>query len=213
EPFEAQVLSAVRRQRILQTQPPPAPEAASVPSLIASATPQGLIARVESAGPWKEVILAENTIGYTSPNYQNHSGGSTSVTSPEFKLGFINLSQTLKEAFLTNQQFLVCTDAAQLGALFTDLEAAGTPSETTADPVFNNKMYLQEWPFFLQTGKNGSVAGEYRNILICKFCKGALVDWVKNPAVWTQAGDFNDPTELRQLSQWLQDYLAEAQGQ
>src|SRR5690606_28490735 len=57
--------------------------------------------------------------------------------------------------------------------------------------------------------------GDYKNVLIFKFCDGSLKDRVMNPQDWTEAGNFNstDNNGLTAVSQWLQDYIADAEKQ
>ena len=208
--FEAQVISTSRKA-IISTKLPPAIFGKNEPEVIISTTPQGAIAKVKPDGRWNEVILAQNSIGATGSNYLNFKGSGAGTFSPEFKVGFINLSEALKDAFQTNQQFLVATQAENLGRLFTKMTDKQQKAGESGETIFNNKMFIRDWPFFIHTGSNGD--GGYRNVLIFKFCKGSLKERLKDPAIWTRPGHFNPPGELPQVAKWLQDYIAQAEAQ
>jgi hypothetical protein len=103
----------------------------------------------------------------------------------------------LQRAFQTNQQFLVITNNTHLGD-------------------FHNELNIAGWPFVFNTGKNQRL-GDYKNVVIFKFCNESLLDRIKNPALWTQPRDFNgaksaNPSdlELQLISRWLQDYVNDA---
>ncbi|OUS00807.1 hypothetical protein A9Q86_08615 [Flavobacteriales bacterium 33_180_T64] len=155
---------------------------------ITATTNQGLIVTVENDGQWKELQLAKNEILDTI-----------------YQLKFTNLASQLRSAFQTNQQFLVITDNTFLGAL---------NSENVEDDVakFYNKMSIEEWAFDINTGVD-NLYGDYRNVLIFKFCDGTLKDRVMNPQDWTEASNFNatDNNGLTAVSQWLQDYILDAE--
>ena len=156
----------------------------------AATTNQGLIVNVETDGNWSELQLAKND-----------------VLGNIYELKFTNLASQLKSAFQTNQQFLVITDNTFLGTLTSsDIQNEGA--------AFYNKMSIQEWAFDINTGVD-NLYGDYKNVLIFKFCDGSLKDRVMNPQDWTEAGNFNstDNNGLTAVSQWLQDYIADAEQQ
>ncbi len=223
--LENKVLQPIRKQKIgkdFLAHVVPAGTATSTE--INAATPQGLVAKVEQAtGDWSELILAENAEtadNETGPNYSNHD--ITDTTQSEFKFGFVNLQSKLQEAFQTNQQFLVVTDATNLGDLFNSHTGEMDISTLSgSEAIFNNKMFIDDWPFIVKTGENGNETGEYRNVLIFKFCKGSLLERIQNPALWTNPCDFNgdqttdpyDTSELAGVSSWINQYFENAKGQ
>jgi hypothetical protein len=156
----------------------------------AATTNQGLIANVETDGHWSALQLAKNEVLGTI-----------------YKLKFENLTSQLKNAFQTNQQFLVVTDNTYLG----DLISSGAQSDIAA---FYNKMSIQQWAFNINTGVD-NLYGDYKNVLIFKFCDGTLKNRVMNPQNWTAASNFNvtGNNGLTAVSHWLQDYIADAEQQ
>ncbi|MGQ7874935.1 hypothetical protein [Bacillus sp. 1A] len=107
-------------------------------------------------------------------------------------LKFESVTRELRNALQTNQQFLVITDNKNIGQ-------------------FKNKIPIAGWPFHINIGSDiNNASGEFRNILIFKFCKGSLFDYVKNPKLWTNPETFNDPNQLSDLSYSLQDYCQQA---
>lgn len=111
-----------------------------------------------------------------------------------YELAFANLDPVLQDAVQTNQQFLVVT---RLDGL--------------TDTTFQNVIRIAGWPFQIEVGK-GNTLGDYRNVLIFKFIRGKLSELIRNPSNWTSADAFNATggQGLAFLSQWLQDYIAEA---
>jgi len=227
--FESQVLSKERKALINSQSPADqvSKSAKKRKQLLADAasdytsstSPQGLIAHVNHAdASWSLLNLGQNTIdtGLT-PEYLYPEGQSPDDPS-QYQLSFINLSNTLKNGFLTNQQFLVVTQNNHLGQLFSDSGQTGGGS--TAEAFFNNKMSIEDWPFDLNVGKENQYA-DYKNVLIFKFCEGTLKERVKNPQIWTQPNTFNtegttDSTQAYQqlvaISSWLQQYFDEAEA-
>ncbi|MGX5586021.1 hypothetical protein ACWKTX_19995 [Bacillus thuringiensis] len=107
-------------------------------------------------------------------------------------LKFKNITSALRNALQTNQQFLVITDNTNI-------------------KEFENKIPIAGWPFHINIGSGiNNASTEFRNVLIFKFCKGSLFDYVKNPKLWTNPEDFNNPIQLSNLSDWLQDYCQQA---
>ena len=199
--FESQIISTERKMLISARKPAPIIESKKskgargsrqAANFIHSTTPQGALATIQPDGSWNEVVLAQNSLDHdsllpstsqslsnASPHYLNFTGSGEGTTDPEFKFGFLNLTEALKDAFQTNQQFLVATQSENLGKLFSDLTSNPATSETN-EPLFNNKMYIREWPFFIKTGENRT--NDYRNVLIFKFCKGSLKERLTDPA-------------------------------
>jgi hypothetical protein len=224
--FESTVLSAERKALISATLTTPrvskskskrAFAEASTTTYTASTTPQGLVANVNNDGTWGLLNLAQNTVNGGPPEYLNPVNQPPSAP-PQYQLSFINLLPQMQSAFLTNQQFLVVTNNQYLGDLFSTMNTPG--GGTSTQPIFNNKMSIEDWPFDLNVG-TGNTYADYNNILIFKFCKGTIIDRVKNPKDWTQADAFNIPKEstdpdsaynqLVAVSSWLQTYLQEAE--
>lgn len=183
----------------------------------ASTTPQGMIAHVNNNGSWELLNLAQNTVNNGPAEYLNPAG-QVPAAPPQYQLSFTNLMPQMQNAFLTNQQFLVMTNNQYLGDLFSMMNTPG--GGTSGQPVFNNKMSIEDWPFDLNVGTNNTYA-DYNNVLIFKFCKGAIIDRIKNPKEWTQPNAFNidknntDPAsaynQLVAVSSWLQNYLQAAE--
>lgn len=183
----------------------------------ASATPQGLLAHVNNTGSWSLLNLGQNTITSGASSEYVYPENEDPTNPSQYQLSFINLSSTLQNAFLTNQQFLVVTQNNYLGELFSDGKTAGGSSSSSA--IFNNKMAIEDWPFDINVGTSNTYA-DYNNVVIFKFCAGTLIDYVKNPNIWTEANTFNTDGEtnpdnayqqLVAISSWLQAYLQEAE--
>jgi hypothetical protein len=104
------------------------------------------------------------------------------------RLEFINLGNDLRDALQSNQLFLVTSLAEPLGQFLHDITIA-------------------EWPFRINVGEGG--AGNYRNVLIFKFGRGAIKDLVTDPRAWTSANVFND--DPARMSLWLQNYITSAE--
>lgn len=114
-------------------------------------------------------------------------------------------TQAMQDALQTNQLFLVAVNPAP----FVD---------PATNATFTNIVNIADWTITANVGA-GASATAYKNVLIMKFCSGTLQDRVTNPNRWTAAKDFSllrdTPPAARDLSytglsQWLQDYIAEA---
>ncbi len=196
--FEFQIILPSRKSKINHSSPISAQskytyhnkELLANATTTAATTNQGLVVNIETDGNWSELQLAKNDI-----------------LGNIYQLKFTNLASELKNAFQTNQQFLVITDNTFLGTLT-------SPDANSDIAAFYNKMSIQEWAFDINTGVD-NLYGDYRNVLIFKFCDGSLKDRVTNPQDWTEAGNFNatDSNGLTAVSQWLQDYIADAEQQ
>jgi hypothetical protein len=215
--FETQILSPIRKTKIAKENPKHKIDSNS--DYVHVTTPQGLIAKIDNIkeeGKWKEVIVSENTesaIDTEKNNYVNFKGSGLGTETPEFKFGFINLQKELQEVFQSNQQFLVATDPKKFGTLVSKLTDHQLNYAERTTPFFNNRMYINDWPFDVNTGDNGDVTGEFRNVLIMKFCKGTLRERIQNPSLWTDSCEFNQKDHLNAISEWLQNYLSEAKKQ
>lgn len=129
------------------------------------------------------------------------------------ELAFLNPVAKLEQAFQAGQLMLVVANSQYTGG-------------------FENELTIGGWTMAADVG-SGSRYGDYANILIVKAVPGALYDpnasdpttnLVANPTKWTMAGDFAapstvgpdgsplppDPSQLANLSLWLQDYFAAA---
>lgn len=98
----------------------------------------------------------------------------------------------LREALQNSKLFLVITKALQP-------EHVGK---------FHNKTSIAGWPFELRTGEKQQY-GNYSNVLIFKFGKGAVSELVKHPEQWTNGPHLNETEneELYAVSAWLQHYI------
>lgn len=226
--FESKVLSAERKALITAAFTTPNSSKNKAGRITAktgtsvytsSTTPQGMIANVNNDGTWSLLNLAQNTVSSNPSEYEYlNPTGQAPATPPQYQLSFINLMPQMQSAFLTNQQFLVMTNNQYLGDLFSMMDTSG--GGFSSQPVFNNKISIEDWPFDLNVGI-GNTYADYNNVLIFKFCKGSIIDRVKNPKEWTQAAAFNidrsntDPAaaynQLVAVSSWLQDYLEAAE--
>lgn len=113
---------------------------------------------------------------------QNHEDGS--------KLEFLNLGDSLRDALQSNQMFLVVSLKEPLG-------------------TFQHEISIAGWPFNINVGDNNDETGEYRNILIFKFGRGAIKDLVTDPKSWINPNVFNsDPSRM---SLYLQNYISNAE--
>lgn len=106
-------------------------------------------------------------------------------------LQFQPASPTLQTALQSNQLFLVISY-----------------DNGTALTNFSNEIEIQGWPFKLDV-PTASVNGKYSNVIIFKFCQGALIDKVQNIQGWNMPDVFNDTSSngLPNLSMWLEEYI------
>jgi hypothetical protein len=107
-------------------------------------------------------------------------------------MAFSALAAPLQAALQTNQLFLVASNPSGLGS-------------------FANELSIEGWPFIFNVGAK-TATGDFSNVLIFKFRPGRLVDLVASSNAWTQAEDFNAPSDIAPLSAWLQAYFSQAQS-
>ncbi|MHA7777314.1 hypothetical protein [Roseibium sp. M-1] len=163
-------------------------------------TPSGQIATIDTksgSADWQEILLGQ-------------------ITTPEAsQMAFELPSEELQSAFQTNQLFLVVANDKHL------LRTGGS---------FENRLNIGGWTLGANIGQSPQF-GDYANVMIVKGKRGKLYDptlpkdenLVANPSKWTSAdvfaapttegNDTPDPSQLINLSQWLQDYFEDALSQ
>lgn len=197
--FESQIIAACRKQRVADaTQPHKAlarsqrlQRRARAPAgaLPRATTPQGLLVDLDDDGAtYARVLLARSRPGLEPLDF-----------------AFVQPTTLLQEALQTNQLFMVAVN----------------PVPFTRDGAsFLNRMEIADWRFLANIG-SGAQTTSYRNVLIMKYCSGSLKERIDNPNRWTQPQAFslveNTPSgqqdlALTGLSQWLQDFVADAQA-
>jgi hypothetical protein len=201
--FEYQILNPFRKNKIVTKQEISNRQAAGIRyrtrirenSSLANddyftTTPQGLLVHVETDEQkmqfWETLVLATNQ--------------DTSVPANAL-LQLQNVNATIQSAFQTNQQFLVVSLKDSFGTL--------SDQQQDHQTQFNNTISIAGWPFHLDIGSNDY--GDYSNVMIFKFCSGALTDRIQNTQSWTQPGDFvGDANEQMMLSRWMANYCNNA---
>ncbi|WP_444890507.1 hypothetical protein [Microbulbifer sp. DLAB2-AA] len=196
--FELQILNPTRKQAIAAS---PGPTGSTGPqhalsgirdlslggSVVPSVTPQGFFVEVDTSNAtWAQMILCQNQGRH---------------------LQFLNVSSALQSALQTNEQFLVITKNDTLGTL--------SPTGATGpNATFDNLISIEGWPFQFNVGSDNT-PGNYSNILIFKFCKGSVLERVRNVASWTSPGVFNADGvgDLASLSNWLIQYIKDGVAQ
>ncbi len=154
-------------------------------TLVNATNQNGFFIRVsEETFTWEKMQLASNQF--------IRSNGQLSEV---YTLAFNDLSATLQSAFQTNQLFLV---------------ASSDVANVLGD--FANKMQIEEWPFDLNVpvpNPEEPNTGQYKNIIIFKYCDQTLQERVQNIQFWTQPEAFNDTANngLANLSGWISDYI------
>ncbi|WP_300488899.1 hypothetical protein [Flavobacterium sp.] len=200
--FEKQILNPTRKNLIAQAMQKQnisaAPNglhsarAATEDTGISSTSPQGFYVNVnQQTGVWDVLQLASN-------QFMTAEGTLSKV----FDLQFTPASSTLQTALQSNQLFLVISYNEQLS------------DGTYVLDNFSNEMEIAEWPFILNVPKEPT-NGKYKNVLIFKFCTGALIDKVQNIQGWNSPDTFNDTSNsgLPNLSMWLQQYIQSGMDQ
>lgn len=184
--LEREVLAVERRARIADSASRPSPVDVAEGTFASDGTskvmtPQGFVVELGDSGAWRRVSLAQTV--------------SSENSSAETGLGFENVDDTLRAALQTNQQFLVITQPK------VPWTGAGT--------VFHDELRPQGWPFHVRVG-TGSNPGDYRNVLLLKFCDGTLEDRVRDHRRWTAAESFN--SEPADVADWLRAYIDQAKA-
>lgn len=194
--LEIQAVTVERRAQIQANGGPvsagidPKATASPLPSRVT--TPQGFLVDLatDGSGGWQRVHLAQ-TVWSPDP---------VKIPPITTTLALDTVDDTLRGAFQTNQQMLVVTNPKAPWTLAPSVAApAGTQFEDTLSP--------QGWPFNISVG-GGSNPDDYRNVLIFKFCNGALEQRVADPTSWTEADQFNDDSAA--VSAWILTYIAQA---
>jgi hypothetical protein len=189
ESFEYQLINPTRKAAIesmavvapLQSHTSPTGDQNNVTAI----TPEGHAAVFDDAGNWLRLRIA----------LMSSSAGTDIEITFNQASGAAKMPQPLQEAFLTNQQFLVVTSVANLGA-------------------FTNRLTMSHWPFILDPSKNTTV-GDYRNVIIFKSANATVSQLARHPELWTRYADFNNATTDPNgtfLSNWLVDYLNQAKA-
>jgi hypothetical protein len=214
-PFESQILSserkrllgAVSRQRVAAmkwARRSNTAEPADTAKRQAT-TPQGLYAEVAVPDPnsnvaeslYHEIVLARSL------------AKSPAVGTVDFS--FVELEPQTQDLFQTNQLMAVIVNPAYLGAA--NPPPKGKPIPPDGVPIFNRDVVIADWRMTAAVGDSLNTTA-YSNILILKYCDGALVDRVKNPNRWIGVADFSitgqgdQSVALAGLSSYLQDYIA-----
>lgn len=169
--FEYQIIGAERRQIMIALPPGPTPSGKA--DEVVTTTPQGLLATLVK-GVWQEVLLARND------------------ALPQ-NFAFTALPNILRNAFQTNELFLVASDKTNLGN-------------------FKNKIGIEGWTFNVNVPlRNPGQDPQYKNILLLKFRKGAILDLIQNVNAWTSPQQFNyDNNQVTGLQTWLIQYCNDA---
>jgi hypothetical protein len=173
-PFETRLIATVRKK---QMDALPVPQAAATDtSSVVTTTPQGLLATIAGL-QWQEVLLAHNTEIPTD-------------------LRFVNLPATLRNAFQTENLFLVISDNKNIG-------------------TFEQALSIEGWQFNINIPvRNPNEDPDQRNILLLKFRPGALLDLIGDTTTWTDPLSFNhDNNQLQGIQTWLLNYCSDAQSQ
>ncbi|KOP68374.1 hypothetical protein AMS62_26330 [Bacillus sp. FJAT-18019] len=137
---------------------------------VQAATPQGLLVH-DNGSQWTKLLLAK---------------------SKNLELSFRDVSRELKNAFQTNQMFLVISR-----------NLSGRVNK------FDNLMSIAGWPFQIQLPIDDENS-PLQNVIVFKYGAGTVLDYVKDPKRWTRASEFNKEGEMIELANWLNDQCEEA---
>lgn len=179
--FEHQVLGPSRIGSIQITRPE-----TSIHYGITATSPKGLFVEVnDKSGHWKKMVLAKN--------YE--PSGPTG-----YSLEFDNLTSPLQSAFQSNQQFLVVSKNTDLGKLVEG------PKGGINYPYFSNQIGFEGWLFDIQVPTALAPGDVIDNVMIFKYAKGTLIDWVKNALLWSNAASFTQdgPALAQALTEFVQ---------
>lgn len=168
--FESNLIAKAREQKMAEM---PVPVTADAAEATVTTTPQGLLATI-SGLQWQEVLLAKNT-----------------ELAIDFR--FTSLPAALRNAFQSEDLFLVISDATNIG-------------------TFDNALSIEGWQFNVNVPtRDPDHDPEHKNILILKFRKGAITDLLLNTTRWTDGVTFNyDANQLVSTQTWLMEYCNEA---
>lgn len=203
--FETQVISTTRKSIIAAVAESEHANPGPGDTIITGTTPQGLLIQLDTTtipNSWEQLTLANNAVIEL-----DHTGNP--VTN-EYTLQFENVAPPLQSALQSNQLFLVVSTNAYLGTLTPENNINPAPSSTAA--IFYNLMSIQGWPFTLNVPA-AQQPGNYNNVLIFKFCSGALIDRMGQSSLWTDPQHFNDPGNLNNLSSWISNYINDGVNQ
>ncbi|HAS39092.1 MAG TPA: hypothetical protein DCS93_01370 [Microscillaceae bacterium] len=154
--------------------------------IVQATSPQGFYLEVDQkTAIWKHMRLASNQFIRGDGNL-----------SPVYTLEFNDLGATLQAALQTNQLFLVIS--------FDKDNVLGK---------FKHLMEIEDWPFNIDVPKT-SEPGQYKNVIIFKYCSGTLEDRVQNIQYWTSPDEFNDTSNngVPNLAMWLDEYIQEGKA-
>jgi len=196
--YESKVLSATRRNAIQSYARPQVAAikksraalalTATAPPIVTpnGTTPQGLLAQIDSSSGhtiYDAVILAQSEVQDANSDPQ---------------MAFLDMSTELQGLFQTNQLFAVITNCEYVG--------------TAENGKFANTVDIAGWTMQINVGSTAG-SSNVSNVLILKYCVGALTDLVAKPSAWVDPTDFSNPdpsTGVAILSQALQEYFASA---
>ena len=203
----------------LRAAPEPAPDGFAPAELAAFEQAVLSPARRKALLEGKQTAAAGNGLAHAAEQLTNVLAVGEKATSPQ---GFIVtlgegsswasllLAQTSGEGKTSTLEFAPVEGAVQ--AAFQTNQLALVATQRAWKPAsFQNEIAIEGWPFQLAVGE-GQKFGSYSNVMIAKFCHGALGDLIADPKRWTDAATFNETAEegLVALSQWIQSYIAEA---
>lgn len=180
--FELSFISPRRRQVLLGLTGRPSGES---PAVTHALTPQGYVATLKDG----------RMTGLTLGRIDRDSGSQGGLS---FDGGDQELPAELRDAFFSNQQFIVMTAATE----------AVASMQATAD--------LSGWVFSLDLPAPADVVpGDYRTVLVIKSAGPSVEELARQPEAWTGYEHFNnaqlDPTgEI--LSGWITTYIEEAKS-
>ncbi|MDR7377105.1 hypothetical protein J2X19_001763 [Rhodoferax ferrireducens] len=193
--FESQILSATRKEKLGGT-------GTSVRAARRTRRLGRMSGAVDSQGEWRttrqgllaEVKAVPGATDFSKIVFAQYQP--RDPTAPLTPFCILSPTEQVQEAMQTSQLFVAAVNATPLAR-------------------FSQNLDIEDWQFSVEVGK-GIEPTDYCNVLILKYCDGALIDWVKNPNKWTDAYDFsriaNTDAALcfTGLSTWLAAYLQDA---
>jgi hypothetical protein len=192
--YESKVLSTARRNAIQAYARPKVSATKALRASMRAAGPTAAPGPIVANGTTPQGLLAQldSTSGHTIYDAVVLAQ-SDDLDTPTSQMAFYDLNAALQGLFQTNQLFAVITNPANLGTFANTVDIAG-------------------WKMQADVGA-ASGSSNVSNVLILKFCVGALVDLVAKPSAWVDPADFSSPdpnTGVAVLSQALQTYIAGA---